>query len=198
MSAPWFVHVGGQNYGPYTEAELATFLAEGRLGPQSLVASSGEQTFRSARDEPRLAHIFAPPEPSPSPAATAAGDPDGVFGRLRNEGQRPGEASQLIIMADMKSRSIDLLEDEISKLGQFFALLPQVWLLRTDQTVNSVRNKLVLQLGKLDRLFVADATNNKSAWFNFGPEIETRVRRIWSRRNDISSGNGDRSYDYHA
>jgi hypothetical protein len=197
MSAPWFVHVAGQNYGPYSEAQLATFVSEGRLGPQSLVAYSGDQNFRAARDVSRLAHLFESGEPSPRPAAAPRGDAEATFGRLRNDSQRPGQESQLIIMADMKSRSIDLLEDEISKLGQFFSLLPQVWLLRTDQTVNAVRNKLVLQLGKLDRLFVADATNNKSAWFNFGPEIETRVRRVWSRRNDPSSGNPDRGYDYH-
>jgi hypothetical protein len=30
-------------------------------------------------------------------------------------------------------------------------------------------------------LFVVDATNNKAAWFNFGPEAEARIRRIWSK-----------------
>jgi len=81
----------------------------------------------------------------------------------------------------MKSRSIVGLEEEIYRLGQACPLLPQIWLLRTDQSVNAVRNHLVQQLGKLDVLFVVDATNNKAAWFNFGPEAEARIRRIWSK-----------------
>jgi len=28
-------------------------------------------------------------------------------------------------------------------------------------------------------LFVIDATNDKAAWFNFGPEVDARIRKIW-------------------
>ena len=38
------------------------------------------------------------------------------------------------------------------------------------------------KLGKLDTLFIVDATHDKAAWFNFGPETDTRIRRMWSRR----------------
>ncbi len=27
---------------------------------------------------------------------------------------------------------------------------------------------------------VVDATHNKAAWFNFGPESDTRIRRVWT------------------
>jgi len=36
MSASWMVNVGGRAYGPYTDAQMAAFAAEGRLAPQSL------------------------------------------------------------------------------------------------------------------------------------------------------------------
>jgi hypothetical protein len=29
-------------------------------------------------------------------------------------------------------------------------------------------------------LFVIDATRNKATRFNFGPEAEARIRRVWS------------------
>ena len=38
-----------------------------------------------------------------------------------------------------------------------------------------------MERGKLDMLFIADATHDKAAWFNFGPEADSRVRRIWQR-----------------
>jgi len=38
----------------------------------------------------------------------------------------------------------------------------QVWLLASDTSLTNVRNHLVQQLGKLDMLFVIDATNDKA------------------------------------
>jgi GYF domain 2 len=183
MSASWMVNVGGRAYGPYTDAQMAAFAAEGRLAPQSLIARSDEPMFRLAGEEPALAAFFPPAMMTPAanePAPRAEAKPVGTFGRTKDEGQK-GELSHIVVIADMKSRSIVGLEEEIYRLGQACPLLPQIWLLRTDQTVNAVRNHLVQQLGKLDVLFVVDATNNKAAWFNFGPESEARIRRIWSK-----------------
>jgi len=184
MSASWMVNVGGRAYGPYTDAQMAAFAAEGRLAPESLIARSNDTQFRAAGEEPALAAYF-PPTPgkqiSPAPAAHSDTKPSSVFGRSKDESQKTGEPSHVVIIADMKSRSIAGLEEEIYRLGQACPLLPQIWLLRTDQSVNAVRNHLVQQLGKLDVLFVVDATNNKAAWFNFGPEVEARIRRVWSK-----------------
>jgi len=188
MSASWMVNVGGRAYGPYTDAQMAAFAAEGRLAPQSLIARSNEALFRPAGEEPTMVALFSPiqPErlPAPPTASTSARNdpkPSGAFGRSKDESQKTGEPSHVVIIADMKSRSIVGLEEEIHRLGQACPLLPQIWLLRTDQSVNAVRNHLVQQLGKLDVLFVVDATNNKAAWFNFGPEAEARIRRVWSK-----------------
>jgi hypothetical protein len=178
------VNVGGRAYGPYTDAQMAAFAAEGRLAPQSLIARSNEALFRPAGDEPTFAALFAPAQSDPasaSPSARSETKPGGVFGRSKDESQKSGEPSHVVVIADMKSRSIVGLEEEIHRLGQACPLLPQIWLLRTEQSVNAVRNHLVQQLGKLDVLFVVDATNNKAAWFNFGPEAEARIRRIWSK-----------------
>jgi len=184
MSASWMVNVGGRAYGPYTDAQMAAFAAEGRLAPQSLIARSTEGNFRPAGEEPALAAFFTSVPSAPivaEPAPRAEAKPAGMFGRNKDEGPKSGEPSHIVVIADMKSRSIVGLEEEIYRLGQACPLLPQIWLLRTDQSVNAVRNHLVQQLGKLDVLFVVDATNNKAAWFNFGPEAEARIRRIWSK-----------------
>ena len=81
----------------------------------------------------------------------------------------------------MKSRSITALEEEIFGLGQAHRFGPQAWVLSSEASINTIRNALVQKLGKLDTLFIADAAHDKAAWFNFGPEADIRIRKLWSR-----------------
>jgi hypothetical protein len=180
MSASWMVSVDGRAYGPYTDAQMAAFAAEGRLAPQSIVARAGEETFRPAGEEPALAACFdrpAPPAPKPSQPPSRSG---AVFGRIKEEPKADSQLAHIVVIADVKARAMTGLQDEIFKLGSACLLLPQVWLLQTDKSVNEVRNVLVQQLSTVDVLFVVDATNNKAAWFNFSHEAEARIRRVWS------------------
>ncbi|MBV9043516.1 MAG: DUF4339 domain-containing protein [Alphaproteobacteria bacterium] len=205
MADTWNMSVAGRMYGPYTTEQLQAFLAEGRLASHSLIAAAGEDNFHPAGDEPRLAHLFAPKAPatvpqaqpiSPVPSATGkfvtqtgAGlefdDDDTLptFGRSVDE-PRTGERSRFLIVADMKSRSISGLEEVIFNLGPAYSLMPQAWLLTSDQPINAIRNTLVQKLGKMDMLFIVDATHNKAAWFNFGPESDTRIRRVWTAQHE--------------
>jgi hypothetical protein len=106
-----------------------------------------------------------------------------TFGRSNDE-PGGGQRGRFVVIADMKSRSINGLEEEIFNLGPAYALMPQAWLVTSDLSINALRNQLVQKLGKLDVLFVVDATHNKAAWFNFGPESDSRIRRVWSAQND--------------
>jgi hypothetical protein len=182
MSDSWFVNVQGRAYGPYSAEQMQGFAAEGRLAAHSLVTRAGDTEFRAAADEPELAALFPAPAPVAEPVRVAE---PAAFGRNDTDGD-PDERSHFVIIADMKSRSVQGLEEEIYNLGPAFPLLPQVWLLTTEQPVNVVRNLLVQKLGKLDVLFVVDATHNRAAWFNFGPEADTRIRRIWAKPPDAA------------
>jgi hypothetical protein len=185
LPVSWIINVGGRAYGPYDEDRLRAFVAEGRLAPQSLIARSDETQFRAAGDEPELTALFQPPKLPGGAIAQALRlqepEPSRIFGQ---ENDANGERSHFVIIADMKSRSIDGLNDEIVKLGPAFSILPQTWVLSTEQSVNAVRNTLIQQLGKLDALFVIDATHDKAAWFNFGPEPDARIRRIWTKHSE--------------
>jgi hypothetical protein len=66
-------------------------------------------------------------------------------------------------------------------------IMPQAWLLSSDMPINQLRQTLVQKLGKLDMLFIADATHDKAAWFNFGPEADARIRRIWQKTPDLTA-----------
>ncbi|MEJ1969695.1 MAG: hypothetical protein WDN03_13825 [Rhizomicrobium sp.] len=153
--------------------------------------------FAPAGENPRLVRLFMPAAPAPTPTGpsatgkfvTASGvelDEEVVqptFGRSNDE-PRSGERARFVVIADMKSRSIAGLEEEIFNLGPAYSLMPQAWLLSSDMGINQIRNTLVQKMGKMDMLFVVDATHNKAAWFNFGPESDTRIRRVWSAQHD--------------
>jgi len=191
MSHTWTISVSGQSYGPYTAEQMQSFAGQGRLAPQSLVARDGENQLRAASDDPLLAALF---RPAASPAAqrptqffTAEGNEEiQSFGRGEAD-VGDGQRAHFLIVADMKSRSISGLEEEIFNLGPAIPILPQAWLLASDMPINAIRQSLVQKLGKLDTLFIADATHDKAAWFNFGPEQDSRIRRIWQKTPDAAA-----------
>lgn len=192
----WIISVAGQAYGPYSTPQMEAFAVEGRLAPHSLVAQPGDKQFRAASDEPALSAFFKPSEFAPQPATTISATvgnttfaaptktPDssapGKFGRHADE-NKDGELTRFVIMTDLKSGSITGVEEELFRLGPCCTVFPQVWVVQSDLTASGIKNLLIQKLGKLDTLFVVDTTHDKAAWFNFSPEAETRVRRIWSK-----------------
>jgi hypothetical protein len=183
MPTVWTIKANDRSYGPYTLEQMRSFAAEGRLAAHSLVGRGTETQHRPASEDPDLALLFRPSQPVLSqPVAqrpvffTAEGD----IGQARPESQSTSY-SRFIIMAEMKSRSIAGLEEEIYKCGQATALMPQAWLLSSEMTINALRNALVQKLGRIDMLFIVDAARNKAAWFNYGPEADSRIRRVWQK-----------------
>ena len=194
MSENWTISVAGQTYGPYTLQHMQAFAGEGRLAAHSLVAPAGDTKFRPAADYPQLLRLLVKSPAGPTPSATgkfvtASGvesEDDTIsptFGRSNDE-PRNSERGRFVVVADMKSRSISGLEEEIFNLGPAYSLMPQAWLLISDQPINAIRNALVQKLGKLDMLFIVDSTHNKAAWFNFGPEADARIRRLWTAQHE--------------
>ena len=177
MSESWTISVGGRVYGPYSLEQMRGFHAEGRLADHSLVARAGEDQFHSANEDPALAAFFQPQHQA-APAQPEA--PSGPH-RFGAEPEATGERTHYVIIADMKSRSITGLEEEIFNLGPAHRFMPQAWVLSSEVGINTIRHALVQKLGKIDTLFIVDAAHDKAAWFNFGPENDARVRRMWTR-----------------
>jgi hypothetical protein len=191
MSEAWTMSVDGRLYGPYSALQMQSFRAEGRLAAHSLVARAGEEQFRPAAEYPELESLFAPAQPvqeTPVSEVQVPVQPEEPaphkFGRS-NEAENV-ERTHFVIIADMKSRSIAGLEEEIFNLGPACRFMPQAWILTSAISVNTVRHALVQKLGKLDQLFIVDTAHDKAAWFNFGPETDTRVRRMWQKDEELS------------
>jgi len=185
MSVTWTISVSGRAYGPYALEQMKAFQAEGRLAPHSLVAREGDDQFRHASRDADLAVLFSPatatPQPSAEPQQGEAQSGSHKFGR---EGQTAGgEHNRFVIISDMKSGSISALEEEIFNFGPAYRFMPQAWIVISEVSLNTIRSELVQKLGKLDTLIVVDTTHDKAAWFNFGPEADTKVRRLWQRES---------------
>src|ERR1700744_4010980 len=186
MAESWTISVGGRVYGPYSLEQMQGFHAENRLADHSMVARAGEEQFHPASEDAALARLFHPaPAPvDPAPAEPVAAEPAQPH-RFGARAEADGPA-HFVIVADMKSRSITGLEEEIFTLGQAHRFGPQAWVLSSEASINTIRNGLVQKLGKLDTIFIVDAARDKAAWFNFGPEADTRIRKLWRRPTEFS------------
>src|ERR1700728_3450633 len=102
MADSWYISVQERAYGPYSAAQLESFVGEGRLAPYSLVARAGETQFRAAGDEAALSFLFQTPTAVAAPMAPQEPAAAQAFGR--HDGQSVGERAHVIIIADMKSR----------------------------------------------------------------------------------------------
>ncbi len=183
MAVSWTISVGGQAYGPYSLEQMKTFHAEKRLAGHSLIAREGEEQSYRASEDPELAVLFQP-----------AADTSDSAPQLSRFGARSEAAisdiplGHFVIVADMKERSITALEDEIYSLGMAYQVGPQAWALSSQTSINVVRTALIQKLGKTDTLFIVDSVNDKVAWFNYGPEADARVRKMWSRPAEHRNG----------
>lgn len=153
--------MGQQVYGPFETDEMHALYDEGRLAPYSLVAPGEEQIFRPASSIAELAFFFGP-DAKNKPIT----------------GPKP-EIHRYVIISDMKSRAITGIERELEVIGEYYPINPQSWILASTMGLNALRDKLMQQLGNPDHLFIADTTQNKAVWCNYGPETESGIRQTW-------------------
>ena len=171
-------------YGPYSLEQMQAFHAENRLGDHSMVARDSEEQFHPASKDSLLAPLFElePATPEDAIEPTHALD----IGAHQKANSSDGRPAHFVIVADMKSRSISGLEEELFNLGETQRFAPQAWVLLSTGSINTIRNALSQKLGKLDELLIVDASHDKAAWFNFGPETNTRIRMLWSHATEYS------------
>jgi hypothetical protein len=170
------MNVGGRVYGPYSLEQMQSFHAEKRLASHSLIARQGQEQFYPAGEDPELSVLF---QSVADTSDQSKPDQPKSFGmRLDPDGDAPGH---FVIVAEMRAGSIIALDEAIFSLGAAHKFGPQAWALSSQASINTIRTALVQKLGKTDTLFIVDAAHDKAAWFNFGPEADTRIRMIWSR-----------------
>lgn len=183
LNSSWRINVSGQVYGPYTGQQIKAFATEGRLAPHSIV-QAGEGPWITAIDDPVLGQLFVqkPVVKGAAQAPALGARADAVAGA-----QAEPASANFVVVADLRSRGSGPFEAAISRLGEVYRLNPLVWLLHTDRTAGTIRNELIQHMGSNDHLVIVDATRGKTAWFNLGPEGDSKIRKVWKRTDKSSS-----------
>ena len=194
LNSMWRINVSGQVYGPYTGHQIKAFAAEGRIAAHSILQTGESGPWITAIDDPVLAQLFVVSQPPaarpmaepiqhrthPAPAAQPA--------RHAEPAAQPAAAatpdlpsSNFIIIGDIRGRASTPFEAALNRLGANFRLNPLTWLLHSEYSAGAIRNELVTHLGSTDSVFIVDAGRGKMAWFNLGPEADSRIRRVWQK-----------------
>lgn len=153
----WWVQIRGRAFGPYTIEQMASFLVEGRVRPTTMVSDNGKDNWTEARRVMALRGLRKP---------AAAND--------------AVEAANVFVHAEICSGSWMAFMAALESMGYVCDLGPGFWLLRTRFTSGVIRNTLSQTLERSDRVVVIDATRDRLAWFNLGPEIDVRIGRVWN------------------
>lgn len=180
----WSLKYGDDVYGPYTYEAMEGYIAEGRVAAHSVIAPTGSEDWQEARnvtifaaffDEER-ANVTASTPSHPRDRETVYGSKKGQIDRRK----RP-DTSNFIIITDIKSRHGATLEQTIMSLGSALKVANNAWVINCAGTAPGILNQLSKVVSKQDGLFVADATRDRTAWFNFGPETDAKIRRVWRK-----------------
>lgn len=172
VKAAWWVQVRGQAYGPYSEIQMAAFVKEGRVKPSTLVSAAADGAWRQAstvdgvRDFFRAERSFA----ESAPASAAA--------------EKPGaDIANMFVFAEIFSGATMKFLAALEGMGLVVDMAPNLWLIRTRYSVGAIRNALSQTLETGDRFIVVDASRDRLAWFNLGPETDVRIKGVWNAPN---------------
>jgi hypothetical protein len=157
-TAKWWVQVRGKAFGPYAIEQMARYMAEGRVRPTTLVADNPDGAWIEARRVLALRGLRAP-----AAAKDARADAANVF-----------------VHAEIVSGSWNAFMAALETMGAVCDLASGLWLLRTRFSAGVIRNTLSQTLEHGDRFVVIDATRDRFAWFNLGPEIDVRIGKVWN------------------
>lgn len=154
-ASQWWVQIRGRAFGPYSIERMAQFMSEGRIKPTTMVTDKPEGAWTEARRIMSLRGLRTP---------TPAND----------------VAANVIVHAEIASGAHTAFVAAIEGLGHICDLANGLWLLRTRHSAGTIRNTLSQTLEHGDRFIVVDATRDRLAWFNLGPDVDVRIAKVWN------------------
>ncbi len=183
----WYVQVSGQSYGPYSVAQMFAFIGEGRVIANSLISQDPTQAFAMAVGFPAFAGQLAPYTPQATPQAAA---PQPVTAQpiatqaapIAQIAPQTAKPSIFMVMAEISSGNGMRFLQALQAHGTAQRIGDSVWLLRSmgGSDIDALRNGLSETLTRQDRLFIIDSFNNRTAWFNIGADMDSRIKALWA------------------
>ncbi len=89
------------------------------------------------------------------------------------------KSTVFLIMAEIRSGGEMAFLQALQSFGQAERVGDTVWLVRTANSVEQIRNTLSQTLNQQDRLFILNSNAGKTAWFNIGTDLDHRIRELW-------------------
>jgi len=190
MSDTWYVQVNGQAYGPYTAAQMQGFVTEGRVNAQSVISQSAAEGYAYAANfrpfqtwSGQQAQVLRPVAATTGGVLARQTTPDGYAPQAVAPNPAPtshsGQTTVFMVMAEIRSGNGMQFLQALQAQGAAQRIGDSVWVLRSVNTVEQLRNTLSQCLTRDDRLFLLDSFANKTAWFNIGADMDARIRELW-------------------
>jgi hypothetical protein len=173
----WWVQARGRAWGPYRLRQLQDFVRERRVVDATLIGPSVDGPWRPAAALSALPFTGPTAERAPVPATPTQR-------RLRTSDTAPandreGADANMMVVCELSVTDPRQFEAALALLGRFAPVASNTWVLRTARPVQTVRTQMARVLRPHERMIVVDATHDRLAWFNIGPEADAMVRQVW-------------------
>jgi hypothetical protein len=162
----WWVRVDEKVYGPYSIAQMNRFIGEGRVVATTLLSAKADGEFSPAHTLTSFRSTLHEQRTN--------------FQVQRADRRKPADTANVLVWAELMSNASRRFENELHQLGAVAEIIPGLYILRTRNTAGVVRNALSQVLDRGDKFLVMDSTRDRLAWFNLGPEVDARIREVWS------------------
>jgi hypothetical protein len=165
-SVKWWARIGDAEYGPYPRSRLIDFLKEGRITGATFLRCGADKDFHRADCHPNLRWNFK--------AARKR-----KFGEPKLD---PGETEVPVCNYFVAARllsSNDRVERVLRDAGKMTRAAGDMWVLRSKQTVQQLRNQLTMVMKPHECFIIVNASKDRLAWFNIGVEADIGVRGVW-------------------
>jgi hypothetical protein len=162
----WRIKIGDQEYGPYPRTRLIDFLKEGRVQAGTFVACGTDTDYHRADHHPNLRWNFN------APRKRKFGDPK----------LEPGETEVPVcnyLIAARLTGGNERVEKTLRDCGKMSRAAGDMWVLRSKQTVQQLRNQLSMIMKPHESFVIVNASKDRLAWYNIGVEADISVRGVW-------------------
>ena len=162
----WRIKIGEQEYGPYPRSRLIDFLKEGRVQAGTFIACGTDKDYHRADHHPQLRWNFN------APRKRKFGDPK----------LEPGESEIPVcnyFIAARLTGGNERFEKVLRDCGKMCRAAGDMWVLRSKQSVQQLRNQLTLIMKPHESFVIVNASKDRLAWFNIGVEQDIAVRGVW-------------------
>ncbi len=162
----WRIKIGDKEYGPYPRSRLIDFLKEGRVTAATFLCCGTDADYHRADHHPNLRWDFK------APRKRKFGDPK------LDAGETEVPVCNYFIAARLLSGN-DRFERVLRDAGKMTRAAGDMWVLRSKQTVQQLRNQLTLAMKPHESFVIVNASKDRLAWYNIGVEADISVRGVW-------------------